>query len=44
MPIRDYLTDTKIVVESSIRILSAMMDLATENGYLETVKSQVALL
>jgi len=29
-PIRDYLTDAKIVLDSSVRILSAMIDLAAE--------------
>ena len=36
LPIRDYLTDTKIVLESSIRIISGLLDLATEKGYLDT--------
>ena len=41
---RDYLTDTKIVVESSIRILQALVDLATEKGYLETLINLVFLI
>ena len=39
-----YLTDTKIVIESSIRIISALIDLATEKGYLETVINLIFLL
>ena len=36
LPIRDYLTDTKIVLDASIRIISALLDLATEKNYLHT--------
>lgn len=35
-PIRDYLTDAKIVLDSSVRILSAMIDLAAEKQLLDT--------
>ena len=34
LPIRDYLTDTKIVLESSIRLIQALLDIATEKEYL----------
>lgn len=33
-PIRDYLTDAKLVIDSSIRIISAMIDLAAEKQLL----------
>lgn len=36
LPVRDYLTDTKIVLESSIRLLQAMLDISTEKGHLDT--------
>lgn len=34
LPIRDYLTDTKLVLDSSIRIIQSMIDLAVDKGYL----------
>ncbi len=34
LPIRDYLTDMKLVLDSSIRIIHAMIDLAAEKGIL----------
>ena len=34
VPIRDYITDMKIIVESTVRILSALIDLASEKRYL----------
>jgi activating signal cointegrator complex subunit 3 len=30
LPIRDYLTDTKLVIDSSVRIIHALIDLAAE--------------
>ena len=30
LPIRDYITDTKLVIDSSIRILHCMVDMSTE--------------
>ena len=30
LPIRDYLTDTKTVIDSSVRIIHALIDLAAE--------------
>ena len=34
LPIRDYLTDMKLVLDSSIRIIHAMIELAKEKGFL----------
>jgi len=34
MPIRDYITDMKLVLDSSIRIIHAMIELAKEKGFL----------
>lgn len=36
-PILDYLTDCKLVLDSSIRIIHCMIDLAAEKGLLDTV-------
>jgi hypothetical protein len=37
LPIRDFATDMKLVVDQSIRMLYAMIDLASEKGFLSTV-------
>jgi activating signal cointegrator complex subunit 3 len=31
LPIRDYITDTKLVIDSAFRIINAMIDIAAEN-------------
>lgn len=36
LPCADYVTDTKSVLDQSIRILQAMMDVAAESGWLAT--------
>ena len=36
-PIRDYLTDAKLVIDGSIRIVMALIDIAADKGYLTTV-------
>lgn len=37
LPIRDYITDTKLVLDSSVRFLQAMIDLTAERGHLDTL-------
>lgn len=37
LPNSDYLTDTKSVLDQSIRILQAMIDITAERGWLVTV-------
>mmetsp|Transcript_29268 Transcript_29268/g.26734 ORF Transcript_29268/g.26734 Transcript_29268/m.26734 type:complete len:90 (-) Transcript_29268:552-821(-) len=36
-PIRDYVTDAKLAIDGSIRILHALIDIAADKGYLHTV-------
>jgi activating signal cointegrator complex subunit 3 len=36
LPCADYVTDTKSVLDQSIRILQAMMDVSAESGWLAT--------
>lgn len=36
LPIRDYLTDSKLVLDSSIRLIHALIDLSAEQGNLNT--------
>lgn len=36
LPIADYYTDTKSVLDQSIRVLQAMIDVSSESGYLTT--------
>lgn len=36
LPIRDYITDTKLVLDNCIRFQQAMIDIAAEKGYLDT--------
>eukprot|EP00761_Pharyngomonas_kirbyi_P009639 gb/GECH01009656.1/.p1 GENE.gb/GECH01009656.1/~~gb/GECH01009656.1/.p1 ORF type:complete len:2079 (+),score=534.85 gb/GECH01009656.1/:1-6237(+) len=36
LPITDYITDTKSVLDQSIRIIQAIVDLSADNGYLIT--------
>jgi activating signal cointegrator complex subunit 3 len=44
LPISDYVTDTKSVLDQSIRILQAMVDVAANNGWLQTALSTMHLL
>lgn len=37
LPIRDYITDTKLVLDSAVRFLQAMIDLTAERGHLDTL-------
>lgn len=36
LPIRDYLTDTKIMLDGAIRLIHCMIDVAAHKGYLDT--------
>lgn len=44
LPIRDYLTDMKLVLDSSIRIIHAMIDLATDKGFLNITLNLMYLM
>ena len=44
VPIRDFTTDMKIVVDGSLRMLYAMIDLAAEKGLLRTTLNVVKLV
>lgn len=37
LPIRDYITDTKLVLDNCIRFIQAMIDIAAEESYLDTL-------
>jgi activating signal cointegrator complex subunit 3 len=36
LPISDYVTDTKSVLDQAVRILQAMVDVAADRGWLST--------
>jgi activating signal cointegrator complex subunit 3 len=44
LPISDYITDTKSVLDQSIRVLQAMVDVAANGGWLQTSLSVMHLL
>eukprot|EP00906_Rhabdomonas_costata_P036183 RCo050792 len=44
LPISDYLTDTKSVLDNAIRILQAMVDISANNGLLEVSLKAMNLL
>jgi activating signal cointegrator complex subunit 3 len=44
VPIRDFVTDTKLVIDSSIRMIHAMVDMTAEKGHLNTVLNIILLL
>lgn len=44
LPVSDYVTDTKSVLDQSIRVLQAMVDVAANGGWLETALSTMHLL
>lgn len=44
VPIRDYTTDMKLVVNSSIRLLYAMIEVSSEKGYLQTTLNLMKLV
>eukprot|EP01105_Mastigella_eilhardi_P023253 TRINITY_DN5830_c0_g1_i2.p1 TRINITY_DN5830_c0_g1~~TRINITY_DN5830_c0_g1_i2.p1 ORF type:complete len:744 (-),score=171.52 TRINITY_DN5830_c0_g1_i2:169-2400(-) len=43
LPISDYISDTKSVLDQSIRILQAMVDVAADNGWLGTTLNAMHL-
>eukprot|EP00898_Chlorokybus_atmophyticus_P000832 jgi/Chlat1/174/Chrsp1S03247 len=44
LPMTDYVTDTKSVLDQSIRILQAMVDVAAESGWLSTALNTMRLV
>ncbi|CAG9467191.1 unnamed protein product [Pedinophyceae sp. YPF-701] len=44
LPISDYVTDSKAVLDNSIRILQAMIDYSADAGWLDTALSCMALV
>jgi len=44
LPISDYYTDTKSVLDQSVRILQAMVDTAADKGFLQTTLNVVQLM
>ncbi|OAE30033.1 hypothetical protein AXG93_3893s1430 [Marchantia polymorpha subsp. ruderalis] len=44
LPISDYITDTKSVLDQSIRILQAMVDVSANSGWLQTSLNTMHLL
>ena len=44
LPITDFVTDTKSVLDQSIRVLQGMIDLSAHKGYLETTMNLIHLL
>lgn len=41
LPISDYVTDTKTVLDNSLRLLQAMIDVAAHQGWLSTTIATV---
>jgi activating signal cointegrator complex subunit 3 len=44
LPIVDYMTDTRSVMEQAIRIVTAMLDVASDCGWVKPVRACVSLL
>ena len=44
LPITDFITDTKSVLDQSIRVVQGMIDVSTHNGYLATTLNLIHLL
>jgi activating signal cointegrator complex subunit 3 len=44
LPITDYFTDTKMVLDKSIRVLQGMIDVAAHKGYLKTTMNLIHLM
>lgn len=42
LPITDYITDTKSVLDQSIRVVQCMIDVATHKGYLDTTLNLIS--
>lgn len=43
LPIRDYITDTKLVLDNAVRFLQAMIDLTAERGHMDTLLNLMQL-
>jgi len=43
LPITDYITDTKSVLDNSMRVLQGMIDICANIGYLDTTLSMISL-
>lgn len=43
-PIRDYVTDCKLIVDSCIRFVHALIDVSAENNYLDTTLNLCSLM
>jgi activating signal cointegrator complex subunit 3 len=43
-PIRDYVTDAKLVIDGSIRIIHALIDIASDKGYFQTVVNLIYIM
>jgi hypothetical protein len=44
LPISDYVTDTRTVLDNSLRLLHALVDLAADAGWLATALAVMALV
>ena len=44
LPIPDFITDTKSVIDQSIRLIQAMVDIAADRGYLKSAIRSTSLL
>jgi activating signal cointegrator complex subunit 3 len=44
LPITDYFTDTKSVLDQSIRVLQGMIDVSAHKGYLKTTINLIQLM
>lgn len=44
LPITDFITDTKSVLDQSIRIIQGMIDIAAQKGYLKATLNMIHLL
>jgi activating signal cointegrator complex subunit 3 len=44
LPIVDYVTDTRMVLDQAVRILQAMVDVAADNGWINTTLNTMYLM
>lgn len=44
LPITDFITDTKMVLDQSIRIIQGMIDVSTHKGFMNTTKNLVHMI
>lgn len=44
LPITDYITDTKMVLDQSIRVLQGMIDVSSHKGHLKTTLNLIHLM